>query len=884
MAIITGTNGIDTLTGTAGSDMIYGLAGDDRINGLAGNDFLFGDDGNDTINGGDGDDEIEGGAGDDIIDGGNGNDVIDGGTGNDTISDLSGNNVVYGGIGDDNIRDGNGSDIILGGPGNDTINVTIGNDIISGTDAEARGRDERDVINISSGSFSDSDTIVLGDEHGSYYQFDLGDSYAQINGFDGNNFLALGLGETYQAQRFSTGTGFDLFVTTNGARDLIAKVFTVSTIDLPTDTFTLDAGEILGVFVGADQSTTSNLSPDPIKILTGTAGSDTLRGGVGNDTINGLGGDDFLFGNNGNDTINGDDGDDEIDGGAGNDILNGGSGNDVIDGGAGNDTISGGDGVDIIYGGAGNDNINGGPGNNIIFGGPVNDTIAITFGNDIVSGTDAVARGRDERDVINILPGSFSDSDTIILGDEHGSYYQFDLGDSYAQINGFDSNDLLVLGLGETYQAQRFSTGTGFDLFVTTNGARDLIARVSTLSTIGLPPDTFTLGAGESLAVFVGADQSTISNLAPGLAKILTGTADSDTLHGDVGNDTINGLAGNDFLFGENGNDIINGDDGDDEINGGAGNDTIEGGNGVDVIYGDIGNDNIRGGAGDDIIFGGLGNDTIDGGADNDIISGTDAVARGRNEIDVLSGGVSQSLDTFILGDEHGAYYQFDLGDSYAQINNFDSNDLLVLGLGETYQAQRFATGTVSGFDLFVTTNGASDLIAKVFTSPTVVLGLPPGTFTLGAGESLGFFVGAAEPVNPNPIDPNPIDPDPETCDMITGTDSLARGRDVIDVLLGSDRSERFILGDDQGAYYQLDNGDSYADISNFDGNDLLVLGLTETYQVQAFDGGFDLFVTTTGASDLIAKVSTALTVGLPEGDFSVVAGVNTGIFTGASV
>ncbi|MEO4014694.1 calcium-binding protein, partial [Pseudomonas rossensis] len=49
MAVINGTNGVDTLTGTGGDDEINALGGDDVIKGSAGADKLDGGTGFDTV-------------------------------------------------------------------------------------------------------------------------------------------------------------------------------------------------------------------------------------------------------------------------------------------------------------------------------------------------------------------------------------------------------------------------------------------------------------------------------------------------------------------------------------------------------------------------------------------------------------------------------------------------------------------------------------------------------------------------------------------------------------------------------------------------------------------------------------------------------------------
>jgi Ca2+-binding RTX toxin-like protein len=80
---------------------------------------------------------------------------------------------------------------------------------------------------------------------------------------------------------------------------------------------------------------------EPGRIITGTAGNDTLAGGSGPDTISGGAGDDRL------------------DGLAGDDVIRAGGGSDLVDGGLGNDTITTSGGVDRVrFGfGQGNDTV-----------------------------------------------------------------------------------------------------------------------------------------------------------------------------------------------------------------------------------------------------------------------------------------------------------------------------------------------------------------------------------------------------------------------------------------------------------------------------------------------------------------------------------------------
>jgi Ca2+-binding RTX toxin-like protein len=99
--------------------------------------------------------------------------------------------------------------------------------------------------------------------------------------------------------------------------------------------------------------------------IQGGSGFDDINGNQGNDTAHGAGGDDWVVGGKDDDKLYGDDGDDIVWGNLGNDTLDGGNGNDQVRGGQGDDTLSGGAGNDYISGDRGNDTETGGPGADI---------------------------------------------------------------------------------------------------------------------------------------------------------------------------------------------------------------------------------------------------------------------------------------------------------------------------------------------------------------------------------------------------------------------------------------------------------------------------------------------------------------------------------------
>lgn len=87
--------------------------------------------------------------------------------------------------------------------------------------------------------------------------------------------------------------------------------------------------------------------------LVGTGGADTLRAGLDDDVVRGGPGNDALFGGGGNDNLGGGRGDDALHGGKGDDVLRGGLGNDTLFGGGGRNTLQGGAGDNTFFGGAG---------------------------------------------------------------------------------------------------------------------------------------------------------------------------------------------------------------------------------------------------------------------------------------------------------------------------------------------------------------------------------------------------------------------------------------------------------------------------------------------------------------------------------------------------
>jgi Ca2+-binding RTX toxin-like protein len=282
--------------------------------------------------------------------------------------------------------------------------------------------------------------------------------------------------------------------------------------------------------------------------LIGNNLSNTIRGGAGNDLLNGWEGADVMIGGAGNDTYSVDTWDDIIVEVAGEGIdtvvvargsytlpthvenaeaqfsgsgqtITGNAGNNRLTGSLGADVLVLGDGDDVAYGLLGNDYIYGGSGNDQASGGP---------------GVDV------------LLGGAGSD---ILYGDANDDYLHGEADRDY--LIGGDGNDILY--------------------------------------------------GGDGIDVLIGEDG----------ADWLLGEAGGDYLYGGNGNNVYFGGEGNDIIVGGRGHETAFGDAGQDYFYMGDGNDVMYGGAGVDVLLGEGGNDTFDAGSGVDYLFLGSGNDTI---------------------------------------------------------------------------------------------------------------------------------------------------------------------------------------------------------------------------------------------------------------------------------
>lgn len=429
------------------------------ITGSAGRDVLIGDiDNSNTIVGGDGVDTITGGSA---------NDSLSGGTGIDTITTDAGVDNVDGGAGNDIIvvaANLTTADTINGGADNDTLSVTsarvattltytnitgieqvtvtdtLVNSVILSqvqagiTTVNLDGAQGANTITFDSGvagtvasTLAPAASIVVASAGtGTADQITL-TNLATANLFTGVNVTATGV-ETLVINTTSTTAGTAQSAATvtvtpttlSGGQKLTltgtSEIAITSATTTGTGLFTIDASNL------SDADT-----PDTGFVLTlsgtsqGTAGTASITGSTGHDSITvggfastvvGGAGNDSIIGGSASDNLSSVAGENTITGSGGNDILTGGTGNDSITGASGRDNITGADGNDTLAGGGGNDTISAGAGNDGITetvtaadsinidGGAGNDTLTLT-GFNLLTAEDILSGGT-ETDTLSV--------------------------------------------------------------------------------------------------------------------------------------------------------------------------------------------------------------------------------------------------------------------------------------------------------------------------------------------------------------------------------------------------------------------------------------------------------------------------------------------------
>jgi Ca2+-binding RTX toxin-like protein len=420
-----------TLTGSADLDGT-GNTQDNLIVGNSGNNLLNGGDaGADTLQGGLGNDTyIINSSGDTVVElAGEGVDTVlssisysltanveNGtltGTDNRNLSGNSLDNVLTGNSGNNVLSGGSGADTLIGGEGDDTYVVNSSGDTV--VEVAGQGIDTvQSSIGYTLGTAQDNLRLTGTAINGSGNALDnliVGNAANNaLNGLAGNDTLDGGAG----ADTLTGGSGSDTYVV-DDIGDVVVEVAGGGSDTIQASiSYTLGTSqENLTLTGSADLNGTGNTQDNVIvgnagnNLLDGGGGgSDTLQGGLGNDSyvIDSAGDVVVEAAGEGIDTVVTtvsittplfDNVENLTAGGAGNRTLTGNGLDNVLTGNAGNNTLLGLDGNDTLVGNAGADTVNGGLGNDTyVFG--------RGHGADSVTDVDSTAGNHD---VASFLPG-----------------------------------------------------------------------------------------------------------------------------------------------------------------------------------------------------------------------------------------------------------------------------------------------------------------------------------------------------------------------------------------------------------------------------------------------------------------------------------------------
>ena len=424
--------------GTESADSFSGTVGDDIADGNGGSDVMNGNDGNDILNGGNGTDTLNGGIGADTLNGGNGNDIVNGGAGNDTILFTIGEEI-------DTVDGGGDTDtlVITGTAAADTLRVVFNGtaltqfqggaisnvesvtaDLLGINDTLNYGITAADVtVNLATGTASGFTSIT------NIENVTGGSGADTLTGTAAANTLNGGIG----ADNLNGGDGNDTYIVDN-TLDVVNEAAAAGT-DTVQSSVSIVGPDALAANVenltltgSAAINGTGNTGNNIIignsadnTLNAGTAGTDSLRGGAGNDTYvvdhagvsvteaAGQGTDTVLssvnttLSNNvenltltGTGDING------TGNGAAN-VISGNSGNNALLGGGGNDTILAGAGNDTVTGGAGQDTMTGGTGKDTFVYTAAGDTGTTPTSRDIITDFATFVTAGANSDVINLI-------------------------------------------------------------------------------------------------------------------------------------------------------------------------------------------------------------------------------------------------------------------------------------------------------------------------------------------------------------------------------------------------------------------------------------------------------------------------------------------------
>ena len=313
--VLGGTEGRDFLYGDKGIDTLWGDGGDDYLNPGSESDQVFGGEGDDIIEDPFGDDFLRGNQGNDVISNGHGLDFVFGDQGNDFLTAATdateffggeGNDFILGGTAADTIGGNEGDDWIEGGEGFDGIagenselffnSPIVGHDVLDGqgNDTDYDGENGDDIMVQSSGIQRNNGM------QGFDWAIHDGDKVAA------NTDMSIGIGQPVTPafilrDRFDSVeglSGYNLNDTLSGSSRLLVAG---GGFDSKLDQAGVDRIHGLNYIIGAAgdlNPLTPGNAPNAViltsdrafaggEIILGGAGSDAIRGNLGNDILDG---------------------------------------------------------------------------------------------------------------------------------------------------------------------------------------------------------------------------------------------------------------------------------------------------------------------------------------------------------------------------------------------------------------------------------------------------------------------------------------------------------------------------------------------------------------------------------------------------------------------
>ena len=475
---------------------------------------------------------------------------IDGGSGNDTIdaSKIAAGKAVFGlggGIGEDVIFGSQGNDLAVGGSGNDIILLDGGDDYaiwedFGGNDAVEGG--------------AGTDTADARGGSGILEMFAIG-GRARMRQIDNGMVLDTGGIERFVFRNDGDGDSVKVGdLSGTSVNEVVIDLAVASSGNGKLDEIALQAGAGNDVITTKVVAATTTVSGLPTKLSITHADGDRLGidGGDGNDSINVSAvstkviGQFDLFGGSGSDTIRGSVAADNIDGGGSNDLFlwNHGDGSDNFDGSADFDTLrvtGAALGESILLGSIG--------GQTKLIHGPDGATLTLQA----VERVQLAALGGADLVFVQNLAGTGIAEVAIDLAATVGGKTADTKVDAVA-FSGTTGGDTIVLSmLGSKISVSGLAV----------TASVDRVGKADILTIIGGDGHDLisagTIAAGKVALQLVGGD---------GLDAIV-GSSGNDSVVGGTGNDTVDLGAGNDIFICQVGDET-------DQVDGGAGNDTFQ--------------------------------------------------------------------------------------------------------------------------------------------------------------------------------------------------------------------------------------------------------------------------------------------------------------------